>query len=221
MSHQASSFIFAYMNYRNIIFDIDGTLLDTEYAILHSLQDTLYELLDKHFEQNELAFVLGIPGEVSLGKLGIEDTAEANRIWNRNFLRYKSDVQLFNGIPELLEELRRRGYGLGIITSKNPDEFHNDFEPYGITDYFETVVCVTDAPRPKPFADPILAYLKKTGLKKEEVIYIGDTAYDFECSRNANVDFALAAWGNVAPNDFAPKYVFHSVDEILSSFPAH
>ena len=70
------------MKYRHIIFDIDGTLLDTEYAVLHSLQDTVMLYLNRHIPTEELAFALGIPGKVTLAGLGIADVNGANKCWN-------------------------------------------------------------------------------------------------------------------------------------------
>ena len=61
--------------YKHIIFDIDGTLIDTEEAILQSLQDTVHEILHKDIEKSELRFALGIPGSMTLRTLGITDTA--------------------------------------------------------------------------------------------------------------------------------------------------
>ena len=79
--------------YRHIIFDIDGTLLDTESAILQSLKDTVAEILQKDIPVEELKFALGIPGEVTLHRLGISDARTANRKWNEYLLRYKSSIR--------------------------------------------------------------------------------------------------------------------------------
>lgn len=183
------------MPYTHIVFDIDGTLIDTENAVLSSLEDTLAELGHPCPGRDDLKFALGIPGETTLAQLGIADTAAANRIWNGHVKKYFSSVTVFRGIRSLLEELRAEGYRLGIITSKNHDEYAADFVPSGLAGYFDTVICVDDCLRPKPAADPVAAYLERTGIRPAQMLYIGDTVYDAECTGNAGVDFGLALWG--------------------------
>lgn len=190
-----------------VIFDIDGTLLDTEFAVLNSLQDTMIELTDKRPELSELAFALGIPGEVALLQLNIMDTKRGNAIWNNNFLKYAHTIKLFDGIENVIKDLKSQGYRLGIITSKTQTEYRSDFLPFGLADYFDTVVCADESARPKPFPDPVLKFLELSGTGKEEVIYIGDTAYDMQCADRAGIKSGLALWGchsvmNIKADDY-------------------
>ncbi|MCB2355538.1 HAD hydrolase-like protein [Clostridium estertheticum] len=68
--------------YNYIIFDIDGTILDAEFAVLSSLQKLVLEELNKKFSFEELRFALGIPGEVALNKLRITNLFQSNEKWN-------------------------------------------------------------------------------------------------------------------------------------------
>lgn len=208
--------------YRHIIFDIDGTLLDTESAILQSLKDTVAEMLQKDITEEELKFALGIPGEVALHRLGISDTKTANRKWNEHLLKYKSSIRLFEGIPALLASLKADGYSLGIVTSKNRNEYNEDFaSAFDTAHYFDIVICVEDAPFPKPDPAPLATYLSLSGISAKDALYVGDTAYDSLCANGANVDFGIALWGNSTTNgndtqnDIDADYVFHTPPDLL------
>ena len=108
--------------YKHIVFDVDGTLINTEYAVLHSLQDTLKEVLNKNYEISELEFALGITGEAAIMQFGIANISETVDLWNKNLNNYKNSVGVFDGIKEILSELSPE-YKLGIVTSKTKAEF--------------------------------------------------------------------------------------------------
>ena len=111
------------MKYKHFVFDVDGTLLDSGYAVLRAWQDTLLEIQHRAYETSELTFVLGIPGDVSLRKLGVKDVESASQLWTRNFLKYSSANKLFDGVTDMLVKLSEKGYKLGIVTSKAYPEF--------------------------------------------------------------------------------------------------
>lgn len=200
---------------KSVIFDIDGTLLDTEYAVLNSLRDTIWELKNENIELSELAFALGIPGKSALEQLGITDTKNGSIIWNACLTRYSKTIRLFDGVAETLEELKNRGYKLGIITSKSREEYKSDFTPFGLDSYFDTVICAGDSHRPKPFPDPMLKYLELSGANKDEAIYIGDTVYDLQCALDAGVAFGLAMWGCHNLNGIQADYSFNRPADII------
>ena len=129
------------MKYKHIVFDIDGTLIDTEYAVLHSLQETIKELSGRKIPCSELRFALGITGTDALKKLEIKDTSYAIELWDKNMRNYTNTIKVFDGIIELLKNLLSLDYKMGIVTSKTREEFTHDFCPFGISHYFKTIIC--------------------------------------------------------------------------------
>lgn len=184
------------MKYKHIVFDIDGTLIDTEYAVLHSLQETVRILSGNKIPCSELMFALGITGVDALKKLEIKDIPHAMRLWNKNMCEHTATVKVFDGITELLESLLRLDYEMGIVTSKTKEEFEHDFCSFGISHYFKTIVCADDTNEHKPNAAPLLKYTELAEIAHESVLYVGDSEHDSKCADNAGIDFALAVWGS-------------------------
>lgn len=184
------------MKYTHIVFDIDGTMINSGYACLRSLQDTLEALTGSAPSREELAFTLGIPGIDALKQLGISDTSAAFQIWDRNLLKYWDTVTLFPGIPELLEELKRRGCELGIVTSQTRKEYAKDFAPLPVARHFTTLVRADDAPEHKPSPAPLFKFMELAGCGPAETLFVGDQEGDLCCARGAGVDFALAGWSH-------------------------
>ena len=196
------------MKYSHVIFDVDGTLVDTERALLCSLQDTIFELKGEKPDLANLKFSFGIPGEVTLRQLGIGEIDRASQIWYDRFSQYYESVALFPGIEALVRELHSKGYRLGIVTSRNRVEFGEDFPRFGLSEYFETVVCAGDCPDSKPHPGPMLKYLETAGIAAGDALYIGDTVYDCQCATGAGVDFGLALWGHNSARHIRANYFF-------------
>ena len=125
------------MKYKHIVFDIDGTLIDTEYAVLHSLQETIKELSGREIPCSELRFALGITGTDALKKLAIKDTSYAIELWDKNMRNYTNTIKVFDGIIELLKNLLSLDYKMGIVTSKTREEFTHDLSYCSTEEFFE------------------------------------------------------------------------------------
>ena len=125
------------MKYKHIVFDIDGTLIDTEYAVLHSLQETIKGLSGREIPCSELRFALGITGTDALKKLEIKDTSYAIELWDKNMRNYTNTIKVFDGITELLKNLLSLDYKMGIVTSKTREEFTHDLSYCSTEEFFE------------------------------------------------------------------------------------
>ena len=197
--------------YKHIVFDVDGTLINTEYAVLHSLQDTLKELQNKNYEISELEFALGITGEAAIKQLEIANITETVDLWNKNLNSYKNSVCVFADIKELLTKLSPE-YKLGIVTSKTKAEFDEEVTHFGLNKYFGVIICADDTEMHKPNPEPLLKYMELANAKPSETLYIGDSVYDMQCAKSCNVDFAFAKWGNKRQNIEAKYTLLNPLD---------
>lgn len=181
-----------------------------------SLQKMLKIPFNRYVDQQDLTFVLGIPGAVSLPQLGIEDIDPANQYWNEYMADYQPTIHIYDGIQQLLATLQKRLFSTGVVTSKTYKELQKDFVPFGLTDDLEFIVCADDTTLHKPHPDPLLKFLKISEQPAESSIYIGITIYDYECARDAGIDFGLALWGCKHPDLIPAKYKFEHPKDLLS-----
>lgn len=184
--------------YDHIVFDIDGTLIDTKYAVMHGLQDTVRELTERTIEIEQLLFSFGIPGEDALRILGMPDPKAALALWNRHIRKYWNTIDIFSGISETLNRLAESGIAkIGIVTSKTRQEYEVEFCRFDISRLFSVAVTADDTERHKPEPEPLMKYMELTGAQPGRTLYVGDSEYDMRCAKSAGVDGALALWGAV------------------------
>jgi len=202
--------------YELIIFDIDGTMIDTQDAVKKSYRYAVKEELGRDLADDEILRIFGIPTLQALEALGVKDTERASgKFFESLFKYYREGMPVYKGIKEVLEELDRRGVTCGIVTSRNRGEVSNDASLGKMLKYFRYVITAEDTSKHKPDAEPVLKLLEVSGADPSGVIYIGDTYFDYLCAKNASVKFALAVWGAESSNGMEPDYVLGKPSDLL------
>lgn len=184
------------MKRRHLIFDCDGTLVDSEGPIIKGLHELLLEEKGLELPYEELVKCMGYPGLATIRHYGLENEKEAMAKWNEKIAFYSKDSGFFKGVEELLGILLAKGVTMGVITSRNRFEYQYTADLLHFADYFTCSVTCDETRRHKPDSEPMLYYLHKAKAKLNDVIYIGDTMADCNCARNAGVPFILAGWGS-------------------------
>jgi HAD superfamily hydrolase (TIGR01509 family) len=177
---------------RVVIFDVDGTLIDSNDAHAASWVDTLAEAgHDVPFERIRL--MIGMGGDKLLPTAtGIEvDSPEGERLTSRRaeifHQRYLPTLRALPGARALLERLGRDGRTLVIATSAKREELDAMLRQVGLDGLFEEETSSSDAERSKPDPDIVEAALRRAGVPPDECVMLGDTPYDVEASQRAGV----------------------------------
>lgn len=198
---------------KSFIFDIDGTLLDTEAMYIKSLQAILHERgMDRPYA--ELATTFGIPSRDALIRLQVPDVEEVLALWGTRTADYRATVAVYDGVKAALQALQTRGAQLAIMTSKRRFEYDRDVVHEGLAPYFSQAVVAEDVAHGKPAPDGILLAMQRLGADPASTVYVGDTLYDVEAAHAAQVEFGLAAWNGKHP-DLVPDVSFQTPAEML------
>ena len=171
---------------KTVLFDVDGTILDTEFVMIKSLQKTLKEEKNLDVPEENLEYILGIPGKKAIERYSSsgEEVDKLHACWSENVKQYSHLATLFPQVEESLTKLK-----------ENEIQMENEFEHFGLSKLFDISVTASDTAKHKPNPEPILYALNKLGSLPEESIYIGDSIYDMHSSQSAGAKFALAKWG--------------------------
>jgi phosphoglycolate phosphatase len=172
-----------------ILFDLDGTLIDSTEAILESFHNSFDVFGYKHPSDDAIKALIGHPLDVMYAKLGVEQ----EKVWDfvhtyKEYYRVISTqktVLLPNAREAVLEASRFAT--LGIVTTKTGRYSKILMEHFGLMDKFQVLVGREDVTNPKPDAEPILKALELLNTQDKDVWMVGDTTMDLLSARNAQV----------------------------------
>ena len=209
------------MRYRVILFDLDGTLIDSGPIIVASMRHASMTVLGLEPDEERVKAAIGGPGLISqmhdLDPDRVDELVEVYRAHNEPL---HATLEAFDGIPELLVELHRRGHQLGIVTAKRVATVELAFArlPF-LRELTDVLVGAEDTERHKPDPDPVLEALRRIGAQPEEAVYVGDSPFDIRAAKGAGMHAIAVTWGGIHPRERleaeAPDAVVEHPEEIL------
>lgn len=202
-------------NYKAIIYDLDGTVLDTLKMNMLPLMKIIEEETGKKVIYEEILKYAAWPGMKTLADLNIKDIEKTYARWVKYVNEDVDGAILFEGFEEVFNKFDGKMIQ-AIVSSKMIKQYQIDVVEKGIDRYMKTAVLADDTVKHKPDPEPILKCLKEIGLEPKEVIFIGDSLSDYQAAKNASVDFGYATWGSVSSEGIDnPEYVFNHPLELL------
>lgn len=203
------------MKYKHIVFDVDGTLVDSELKVLSTLRQAVIDMRGVDHPVEDLGWAMGMAPEPILTKLGYDNVEPIIRLWERYLIEYQEPPKFFDGIEQTIMQLHARGVNVGIGTSRIYAEYLADFENLPLYSYLGTAVCGDMVQKRKPAPDILLCYMEKTGASAADILFVGDTLFDLQCAEAAGIDAALAGWGTKLPVSTACAYYLKRPQELL------
>ena len=211
------------MAIRGILYDNDGTLVDTHDLILSSMRHTMKTVLGREYPEEVLLRGVGTPLDTQLLEFADGDAqlgAELARVYREhNHSVHDAAVRLFPGVDQGLADLKQAGIAQGVVTAKRHWLAQHGLEITGAWQYLDGLVGADDCPVGKPEPDPILAGADMLGLPPEECIYLGDSPYDMQAGIAAGCVTVAALWGMFPADEllaFEPAAAFESFAEFAA-----
>lgn len=210
------------MKYRLLIFDWDGTLIDSQARIVSSFQGTTRELGLRIPSDESVRDIIGLGLPEAILKVMPECDAATRELIRQGYSRHYLEIDqtptaLFCGAFDGLGLLKQQGYRLAVATGKSRRGLDRVLADTELVDHFELTKCA-DETASKP--DPLMLHeiLEETGLAAEEVLMIGDTSYDLDMARRAGIDRVAMSYGVhevVDLQTFEPLHVFDHFNELV------
>lgn len=179
-----------------ILFDLDGTLIDSQELILSSFRYATKEVLGHALPDERLLPLIGMPLINQVKQIApdkAEELVEVYRVHNAE--QHDALVAYFDGTREMLQELLDAGLRLAVVTSKRNQPALRSLELFKLTGYFEVFIGSEDTDKHKPLPDPLLLAAERMRLQHDECVYVGDSPYDMQAARAAEMVAVAALWG--------------------------
>lgn len=221
---------------RAVIFDIDGTLVDTLPSLAAAANDVLTQAGLREVPMAHLRSALSeglrpMFRQALVLQPSLPDAQQAAQL-EEDYLahytqRWLATAPLFAHVSETLGALKTQGLKLGICTNRDRGSTETLLASNALTISFDAIVGLGDAPLPKPAADPLLEVLRQLELPPSQVLFVGDSVMDARCAEAAQVRFAAHLAGYAGqPADLLPQVMgFDAYDQltpwVLARLPAH
>jgi pyrophosphatase PpaX len=186
------------VRYPTVLFDLDGTLIDSGAMILASFRHATRTVLEREIPDADLAALVGgMNIHEQMRTLDAERVDDLVRVYREHNEPLHADLQAFPGVDNLLGELRAQGRKLGVVTSKRSRTVDLAFAVLPIERFFDAVVTSGDTERHKPNPEPVLLALERLGSDPVDAAFVGDSPFDVRAGKAAGVFSVGVSWGGL------------------------
>ncbi len=206
---------------RTLLFDLDGTLIDTNPLILKSFEHTLsYYYPDRTFTEAELLQFIGPTLEKSFSAMNAEEWKEMVAFYRSyNIAMHDALVLEYPGVLDGLRRLHEAGYKMAVVTSKSRRVALRGIELFGLTSLFDAVIAADDVTEEKPAVEPFEKAMQLLGSTADETIMVGDNDTDILGGKNSGLKTVAVGWaikGRAYLEALEPDVIIDSMDHLAA-----
>ena len=208
------------MRYRTVLFDLDGTLVDSGAIILASFRHATQTVLGRELSDAEMLAGVGTPLQEQMRVFGPDLVDELVSAYRAHNAPLHAELQPCPGVLDVVAQLHEQGRRLGVVTAKSRKSTALAFERLpALNELFDVVVTADDTARHKPSPDPLLEALDRLDADADEAVYVGDAPFDVQAARAAGVAAIAVTWGRMHDRDrlerARPDAVVDTPEELL------
>jgi len=208
------------IRYPTVLFDLDGTLVDSGAIILASFKHAARTVLARDVEEEQIAALVGGSNlHDQMRVLSPAHVDELVRVYREHNRPLHDELEAFEGVEGLMETLSGQGRKLGIVTAKGRQTVDLAFAVLSLERYFEAVVTADMTDRHKPDPAPVLKALELLESEPADAAFVGDSPYDIAAGKAAGVFTVAVSWGKIHPEErlleAGADVLVHSPKELL------
>jgi pyrophosphatase PpaX len=204
-----------------VLFDLDGTVVDSGGIILASMRHATRTVLGREIPDQALMATVGGPGlEAQMLELGgAEHAEELVSVYRSHNEPLHEQLGICAGMDGVLARLKAEGRRLGLVSAKRRRTVELAFDATGVGHLFDVVVGGDEAPRQKPAPDGLLLALGRLGADPADAAYVGDSPFDMAAARAGGLAAIGVSWGGVHDRSAleAADVIVDSPDELLAA----
>jgi len=191
------------VRFRIVLFDLDGTLIDSGPIILASMQHAVRTVLGREIPPAELQMSIGGQGIVAqMTAIDAEHADELLEAYKDHNDGLHETLEAFDDLLALLPGLKVEGRKLGIVTAKRHRTVGLALARFpALASAFDVVVGFEDTERHKPDPEPVLLAVERLGGSPEDAVYVGDSPFDIAAAKAAGVFAVAVGWGGIHPDE--------------------
>jgi pyrophosphatase PpaX len=207
------------MNISTILFDLDGTLIDTNELIIQSFLHTLEKYYPNQYKREDVLSFIGPPlydTFVEIDPERVHEMIDTYRAFNH--AQHDALVKEYETVYETVETLHDKGFKLGIVTTKVRPTVLMGLKLTKLDRFFDCIVSLDDVERAKPDPEPIFKALSILQSSPQETIMVGDNYHDILAGKNAGTKTAGVAWsikGREYLEKYEPDFMLEKMSDLL------